>query len=115
LDARSLREGLRLQLALYALGAEKVLRLGHVADGFYWGILKGEAGSLRLSTFKFKDPDGQEYSGMRDAIDLTTQHIATDVEGIRAGRFTPIPPRDDCPDYCVGKTICWHYKPSEHR
>ena len=115
LDARSLGEGLRLQLVLYALGAEKALRLGRVADGFYWGILKGEASSLRLSRFKFTDPEGKEYSGMRDAIDLAAKHIGADVEGVRAGRFTPIPPRDDCPDYCVGRTICWRYKPSERR
>ena len=49
LDARSLGEGLRLQLVLYALGAEKALRLGRVVDGFYWGILIGEPSSLRLS------------------------------------------------------------------
>jgi RecB family exonuclease len=112
LDARSLGEGLRMQSALYALGAEKALKLGHVEDGFYWGILKGEASSLHLQTFKFKDTDGREYSGMRDAIELTARHIAADVEGIRAGRFPPIPPRDNCPDYCVAKTVCWHYEPS---
>jgi len=115
LDARSLAEGLRLQLAIYALGAQKALGLGRVVDGFYWGILKGEASSLRLSKFKFTDPEGKEYSGMRDAIDLATKHIGADVEGIRAGSFTPIPPRGDCPDYCVGRTICWRYKPSERR
>ena len=115
LDARSLGEGLRLQLVLYALGAEKALGLGRVVDGFYWGILKGEPSSLRLSKFKFTDPEGKEYFGMRDAIDLAAKHIGADVEGVRAGRFTPIPPRDDCPDYCVGRTICWHYKPSERR
>ena len=115
LDARSLGEGLRLQLVLYALGAEKALGLGRVVDGFYWGILKGEPSSLRLSKFKFTDPEGKEYFGMRDAIDLAAKHIGADVEGVRAGRFTPIPPRDDCPDYCVGRTICWRYKPSERR
>jgi hypothetical protein len=114
LDARSLGEGVRLQLTLYALAAEKALKLGRVEDGFYWGILKGEASSLRLSKFKFRDPDDNEYSGMRGAVDLTVKHIASDVEAIRAGRFTPVPPRDNCPEYCVAKTICWRYKPSEH-
>ncbi len=113
LDSRSLGEGLRLQLPLYALGAEKALKLGQVVDGFYWGILKGEASSLRLSKFKFKHPDGREYVGLQGAIDLVTQHIAADVEGIRAGSFSPIPPRDGCPDYCAGKIICWRYQPSE--
>jgi ATP-dependent helicase/nuclease subunit B len=114
LDNRSLGEGLRLQLALYALGAEKALKLGRVSDGFYWGILRGEASSLRLSKFKFTDPDGVEYSGMSDAIALTLKYIGADVEGIRAGHFVPIPPRGDCPNYCVAKSICWRYQPTEH-
>ena len=114
LDVRALGEGIVLQLALYALAAEKALKLGRVADGFYWGILKGKASSLRLSRFKFTAPDSAEYSGMSDAIALTLKHIGAYIEGIRTGHFIPIPPRGDCPSYCVAKSICWRYQPAEH-
>ncbi len=42
-------EGKKLQLPLYALAAEQTLRLGHVADGFYWHIQQAEPSTFTLA------------------------------------------------------------------
>jgi hypothetical protein len=102
-----------MQLVLYALAGEQVLRVGRVVDGFYWAILKGESGSLHLDRFKHTTDDGREFAGLRGAIELTRDYLAKDIQGIRNGRFIPIPPTDNCPNYCEAKTICWRYQPSE--
>lgn len=111
LDARDLAEGKRLQLVLYALGAEHVLKLGSVVDGFYWAILKGKAGSLRLGKFNWAK-DGREYRDFSGATELVREYVGDYVAGARAGRFMPRPPRDGCPDYCDAKLVCWRYAPS---
>ena len=113
LAARDLGEGRRLQLALYALAAERTLDLGRLVDAFYWGILKGEPSSLRLERFSFQADDGREFKGVPGAIRLVTEHVGTHVEGIRSGQFLPIPPRGGCPDYCPAKLFCWRYIPSD--
>ncbi len=115
LDASSLGEGKRLQLALYALAAQETLGLGRVVDGFYWAILKGEAGSLRLGRFAYATPDKREFIGVQGAIELTREYVGQVVGAIRSGLFIPQPPRDDCPSYCAAKTICWRYTPAEMR
>jgi hypothetical protein len=115
LDARSLGEGRRLQLVIYALATETALKLGKVVDGFYWAILKAEASSLRLAKFQFETNDRRGFSGLAAAIDLGREHIGRDVRGIRAGRFEPVPPRDGCPKYCAARTICWRYRPMAER
>ena len=40
--SRAFAEGRKLQLPLYALAAQETLRLGVVADGFYWHFVQGE-------------------------------------------------------------------------
>ena len=44
--------GRRLQLPLYALAVQEALGMGEVVEGLYWTLLRGEAGSLKLSNFK---------------------------------------------------------------
>ncbi len=114
LEPRDLAQGRRMQIVIYALAAQQVLKTGRVVDGFYWGILKGEAGSLRLSTFMYKDKEEREWCGMAGSIGLAQEYIGTYVEQIRRGQFPPSPPRDGCPDYCAAKSACWRYAPMDH-
>ena len=75
-------------------------------EGFYWALLKGEAGSLKLSSFK----NGEE-SGPQAAISLALAHIGRTVQGVRQAAFPPLPPKGGCPSYCPAQTWCWRYEP----
>jgi ATP-dependent helicase/DNAse subunit B len=99
--ARDLVEGRRLQIALYALAARDTLRLGEVADGFYWHIGSAKASSLKLANF-----EGGLEAALKSAITHAFNHIA----GVRAGHFTPAPPSAGCPNHCPGANFCWRYK-----
>jgi hypothetical protein len=99
---RSVVEGKKLQLPLYALAAEQALKLGQVVDGFYWHVQQAEASSFSLSGF-----DG----GPAAAIETALAHAWSAVRGAREGRFTPRPPDGGCPDYCPAAGFCWRYRP----
>jgi ATP-dependent helicase/DNAse subunit B len=99
-DARSLEEGKRLQLPLYAAAARDALRLGEPVEGFYWHVRQAEASGLKLG----------EY-GPRRAIEAALAHSAEAVRAARAGRFAPEPPADGCPSYCAAAEFCWQYRP----
>jgi len=103
--------GRRLQLPLYALGAQHVLGLGDPVEGIYWAILAARAGSLRLSRFRYEDQEA-EYHGPQGAIDVAKAHVARIVSGVRAGEFPPVPPNDGCPAYCPAATWCWRFEPA---
>jgi len=103
----ALIKGKKLQLPLYALGAQEALGLGEVVDGFYWHVQHAKASSLKLH--KFKDPE-TEQSGPAAAIALATAHAWEAVRGVRSGRFVPHPPEDDCPGYCPAAAFCWRYR-----
>jgi ATP-dependent helicase/DNAse subunit B len=105
-------EGRRLQLPLYALAASKALRLGKPVDGFYWAILKAEAGRLRLRKFHHQDEDHM-YAGLEGAVRLALEHVARIAQGVQKGEFPPIPPKGGCPSYCAAATWCWRYRPSD--
>lgn len=109
LAARDLIEGRRLQLALYALAAERTLGLGRAAEGFYWGIRSGQPSPLRLAAFRCAPDDGPAYYGVDGAVELARQHVAAHVRGIRSGRFPPVPPPGGCHDYCAAQAFCWRY------
>jgi ATP-dependent helicase/DNAse subunit B len=105
-------EGRRLQLPLYALAASEGLHVGKPVDGFYWAILKAEAGRLRLIKFRHQDED-RVYAGLEGAIKLALEHVARIVQGVQEGEFPPIPPRGGCPSYCAAATWCWRYRPKD--
>jgi RecB family exonuclease len=111
LAPRDLTDGRRLQLPIYALAAERALGLGEAADGFYWAILKAQAGTLRLSRFHH-EVEGDEHTGVEGAAQVVRGHIGRILEGIRAGQFPPIPPQGGCPDYCPAAAWCWRYERS---
>lgn len=94
------RDGRLIQLPIYALAAEKALKLGKVVDGFYWHIQHAEASSFKLANV-----------GLEQATDNATTFALNVVEGVREGQFTPTPPRGGCPSYCPGAAFCWHYVP----
>lgn len=106
LDRQDLLLGRRLQLPLYALAVQDTLGMGQVADGFYWALLKGEASSLKLSSFKL-----DEDSGPPAAITEALKHLSGIVMGIRQAHFPPIPPKGGCPGYCPASAWCWRYAP----
>ncbi|GIK40340.1 MAG: ATP-dependent helicase/deoxyribonuclease subunit B [Chloroflexota bacterium] len=105
-DNSAIREGKKLQLALYALAARDALGLGQPVDGFYWHIRHAEASSFSLKKFK----DGLD-SGPEIALKFAMEKAWEAVRGARAGYFVPEPPREGCPNYCPAANICWHYNP----
>lgn len=111
LSYRDLIEGRRLQLPLYALAARDALGLGRPAEGFYWLVMQSEPSSLRLARFRLPRDD-QQLAGPGAAIQISIQHLAKYVGGVRAGDFPPLPPEDGCPFYCPAAAWCWRYTPS---
>jgi RecB family exonuclease len=138
LNPAELNEGRRIQLPLYALAAQEALGLGQVVDGFYWAILAAERGALRLSNYRPPEESGRGGAGPETdggsgaagaggssapgapapaagpaaAYATARAHVRRAVEGIRAGRFPPIPPPAGCPDYCPAAAWCWRFQPS---
>jgi hypothetical protein len=108
-----------LQLPLYALAVQEALDLGEVAEGLYWALLKGEAGSLKLSSFKSEEdglPDSEDGfvlsdTGPQAAIRVATTHLKHIVNGIRQAHFSAVAPKGGCPVYCPSAAWCWHYVP----
>ncbi len=99
--ARALQEGKKLQLALYALAAERALQLGTVADGFYWHVQHAEPSGLTLAGF-----------GPEAAMETAVDHAWQAVRGARSGRFVPEVPDHGCPAYCPAAGFCCHFEPS---
>jgi RecB family exonuclease len=97
--ARSLEQGERLQLPLYALAARDALHLGEPVDGFYWHIWQAQASPLTLADY-----------GPEEAIEIAVEHAWRAVHGARQGYFVPQPPRGGCPGYCPAAAFCWHFR-----
>jgi hypothetical protein len=110
LGAGELHEGRRIQLPLYALGAQEALRLGQVAEGFYWAIRAAKPGPLRLS--KYHPPDTEGAGGPAAAYATAQAHVARIVNGVNAGQFPPEPPPGGCPKYCPAVAWCWRFRPT---
>jgi hypothetical protein len=90
---------------LYALAAQETLNLGVPADGFYWSLLGGKAGGLKLQNFEYA-----EQVGPQAAIELAMVHIQRIVRGIQQAEFPPLPPKGGCPQYCPAGAWCWRYR-----
>jgi len=100
--ADALKQGKRLQVALYALAAQDALQLGTVADGLYWFVHKARPSAWSLATFE---------GGTPAALALAVDYAWEAVDGARRGEFMPRPPDDGCPDYCPAAAFCWRYRP----
>jgi len=105
LDKNDLENGRRLQLPLYALAARDALNLGNPVDGIYWAIKAAKAGSLKLASY-----EGKEKTGVEAAIETLKEHLQRIVDGVRAGEFSPRPPKGGCPEYCPAAQWCWRYQ-----
>ncbi|MFO7696029.1 MAG: PD-(D/E)XK nuclease family protein [Anaerolineae bacterium] len=104
-NKQALEDGDDLQLALYALGVEKALALGVVADGFYWGVVGAEASPLTLASF-----EAQGKKGPAAAVDVAVERAWEAIYRARAGVFVPTPPPGGCPAFCPALSHCWHYR-----
>ncbi|RLC99203.1 MAG: hypothetical protein DRI46_09895 [Chloroflexi bacterium] len=102
---RAVREGIKLQLPLYALAAQERLELGPVKEGFYFHLLGAKPSSFKLSSYKEGASRGPELA-MKRAAEAGWQAVSS----IRKGRFLPEPPENGCPDYCPAVDFCWHYR-----
>lgn len=98
--AAALRNGERIQLALYALAAREALDLGQPVSGFYWHVRHAEPSPFTLEDF-----------GPQQAIDTAVAHAWEAIRSARQGRFAPCPPNGGCPPYCPATPFCWHYEP----
>ncbi|MDX1687833.1 MAG: PD-(D/E)XK nuclease family protein [Candidatus Promineifilaceae bacterium] len=97
---KTLADGEKLQLPLYALAARDALELGEPVDGFYWHVQHAEASDLTLSDF-----------GPEEAIETAVGYAWEAVHGARQGAFEPQPPAGGCPSYCPAVPFCWRYQP----
>ncbi len=101
---KSLEEGEKLQLPLYALAARDALGLGNPIEGFYWHIYQAKASELTLADF-----------GPEEAMQTAVDYAWEAVRGARNGEFWPIPPGDGCPDWCPAAGFCWQYRARARR
>lgn len=101
-DRDKLHKGLKLQLQLYAIGAQVALGLGVPSDGFYWHVQQGEASKVTLANC-----DGNPQTTIRRAL----EHCLASVRAIRRGEFAPQRPEDGCESYCPAAGFCWYYHP----
>jgi len=97
---KTLAEGERLQLPLYALAARDALALGEPVDGFYWHVQHAEASGLTLDDY-----------GPEEAMETAVRYAWEAVRGARQGAFAPQPPAGGCPAYCPAVAFCWRYQP----
>lgn len=105
LSKSDLINGRRLQITIYALAAQNALCYGNVVDGFYWVIGGKQNQYLQLSSFEH-----EELKGLDGAYKILQDHLRKIVNGVRAGRFPPKPPKGGCPSYCPAAGWCWRYQ-----
>lgn len=99
---RTVAEGKKLQLPLYALAARDALGLGEATEGFYWHVQQAERSSFTLSGF-----DGGPAGAIKVAVDKAWEAV----HRARTGFFVPQPPEGGCPPYCPAAAFCWRYAP----
>ncbi|MFP3853712.1 MAG: PD-(D/E)XK nuclease family protein, partial [Anaerolineales bacterium] len=114
LDPADLVRGRRLQLPLYALAAERALKLGRVSDGFYWVIRSAKPGGLRLGRFSTSWNE-TSIEGPEGSYQVLRAHLSNYLNSIRAGEYPPVPPQGGCPIYCPAADWCWRYSPGYQR
>jgi ATP-dependent helicase/DNAse subunit B len=103
---KSVQEGRKLQLPLYALAAEQALDLGLVQEGFYFHLQAAQASGFSMSKFR----DGGK-TGPRAAMEVAALQGWTAVKLIRRGEYPPHSPDTGCPSYCPAADFCWKYQP----
>lgn len=103
---RAVRDGKKLQLPLYALAAERALKLGLVKDGFYFHVRHAEPSKFQLKSFSH-----QGNRGPRAAMQVSVEESWKAIYAARKGKFVPRVPDGQCPDYCPAADFCWHYSP----
>ncbi|HEY2840499.1 MAG TPA: PD-(D/E)XK nuclease family protein, partial [Pirellulales bacterium] len=106
---RAIAEGDDLQVAIYALAAERLLeRTGRAAwRAGYWGVADGgfrARHAIEISEMSAgKALATAEWSQLRDAIETLVVQL---VDGVRAGQF-PVASRDEhCTSFCEFNTVC---------
>jgi hypothetical protein len=97
---KTLENGEKLQLPLYALAARDALELGEPVDGIYWHIRHAVPSDISLGGY-----------GTNEAIDVALGFAWQSVRGARQGYFVPEPPPNGCPDFCPAIAFCWRYRP----
>ena len=112
LEMRDLEEGRRLQITVYGLAAEGMLKLGRLTEGVYWKIRQAGPSALKLEALNYVSEAGKHYAGVNGAADLVRDYIGNYVAGIREGDFRPRPPEGGCPAYCPARLFCWRYQPA---
>ena len=103
---QAVRDGIKLQLPLYALAAQGALKLGEIQEGFYFHVRTAEPSGFKLSSFKINGKKGPS-AAIENAVDISWKAI----QAIRKGSFEPKVPNNGCPDYCPAADYCWHYRP----
>ena len=104
-DNASVREGMKLQLPLYALAAQEGLQLGNVQEGFYFHVRSAQASSFKMSAF-WNDGERGSRAAMKNAILKGWEAVSS----IRNGKFSPRSPKNGCPEYCPAVDFCWSYR-----
>jgi ATP-dependent helicase/nuclease subunit B len=106
---RAIDEGDDLQVAIYALAAERLLaRTGRAAwRAGYWGVADGGfkfKHALNISEMAAgKALATAEWNYLRDAIERLILQL---VDSIRAGQFPVASRNDECTSYCEFGTVC---------
>jgi ATP-dependent helicase/nuclease subunit B len=106
---RAIDEGDDLQVAIYALAAERLLaRTGRAAwRAGYWGVADGGfkvKHALSISELAAgKALATAEWSHLRNAIETLIVQL---VDAIRAGQFPVASRNDECTSYCEFSTVC---------
>ena len=94
---KQVEQGLRLQVPLYMMAVDSLLRrTGEaVADGIYLPVGEGAA-DLKLPGAKLSK---------EELFAATQAYVLSYVAGIRSGNFSP-QPGASCPAYCPARTFC---------
>lgn len=104
-DINNMKEGVSLQLPIYALSQENK----NIVAGVYGIISNGEfelkIGKLEESKIVTKRHAGAlDLEGWNDLMNLTKSNIKNIVDGIHKGDFSVNP--KECSEYCIYKEIC---------
>ncbi len=102
-----MKQGLDMQMPLYLLAAEQMLKDKHIAGGGYFSFINGKRengiffdAAAKPPFIKQKTPDNwQEF------IEAAKSYIANYVAGMRSGDFKPLAVDSFC-DYCPARDIC---------
>jgi len=109
----SMSRGYYMQLPLYLMACEKLLRL-RAAGGAYYQLKNDNKFGMHLRTasLDFRDELGGSNSpykpGLRDDIEACKRNVKEVLDGISHGRFHPVDSSEGerCSSYCLFSRIC---------